>query len=168
MLWMSPSQPFLRPLTITYTSLREGHYPNAIGIQPVAEVEVPDYAKSFCHYLPGTPIDEFVGGWVLKALQPAALELSLETSEYLEKEREELDGLWRKRLERASYEADRDGRHYRLIEPENRLVARQPGAFCASSPGHSRRPSAKASATWRATYPRCGTLRIRLPPSARG
>jgi hypothetical protein len=125
MLWMSPSQPFLRPLTITYTSLREGHYPNAIGIQPVAEVEVPDYAKSFCHYLPGAPIVEFVGGWVLKALQPAALELSLEASEYLEKEREELDGLWRKRLERASYEADRAGRHYRLIEPENRLVARQ-------------------------------------------
>ena len=61
----------------------------------------------------------------MKALEPAALELSLEASEYLEKEREELDGLWRKRLERAAYEADRAGRHYRLIEPENRLVARQ-------------------------------------------
>lgn len=84
-----------------------------------------DYAESFCHYLPGAPLDEFVGEWVLKALEPAALELSLEASEYLEKEREELDGLWHKRLERASYEADRAGRHYRLIEPENRLAARQ-------------------------------------------
>jgi DNA invertase Pin-like site-specific DNA recombinase len=84
-----------------------------------------DYAESFCHYLPGAPLDEFVGGWVLKALQPAALELSLEASEHLEKEREDLDGLWQKRLERASYEADRAGRHYRLIEPENRLAARQ-------------------------------------------
>ncbi|HET6662171.1 MAG TPA: recombinase family protein [Rubrobacter sp.] len=84
-----------------------------------------DYAEGYCHYLPGAPLDEFVGGWVLKALEPAALELSLEASEYLEKEREELDGLWRKRLERASYEAERAGRHYRLIEPENRLVARQ-------------------------------------------
>jgi hypothetical protein len=88
-----------------------------------------DYAESFCHYLPGAPLDEFVGQWVLKALQPAALELSLElsleASEHLEKEREELDGLWKKRLERASYEADRAGRHYRSIEPENRLVARQ-------------------------------------------
>ena len=84
-----------------------------------------DYAESYCHYLPGACVDEFVGGWVLKALEPAALELSLEASEYLEKQREELDGLWRKRLERASYEADRAGRHYRLIEPENRLVARQ-------------------------------------------
>jgi hypothetical protein len=84
-----------------------------------------DYAESFCHYLPGAPLDEFVGGWVLKALQPAALELSLEASEYLEKEREELDGLWHKRLERAAYQAERAGRHYRLIEPENRLAARQ-------------------------------------------
>jgi DNA invertase Pin-like site-specific DNA recombinase len=84
-----------------------------------------DYAGNFCHYLPGGPLDEFVGWWVLKALEPAALELSLEASECLEKEREELDGLWHKRLERASYEADRAGRHYRLIEPENRLAARQ-------------------------------------------
>jgi DNA invertase Pin-like site-specific DNA recombinase len=84
-----------------------------------------DYAESFCHYLPGACLDEFVGEWVLKALEPAALEISLEASEHLEKEREELSGLWRKRLERASYEADRAGRHYRLIEPENRLVARQ-------------------------------------------
>lgn len=84
-----------------------------------------DYAESFCHYLPGAPLDEFVGEWVLKALEPAALELSLEASEHLEKEREELDGLWHKRLERVSYEADRAGRHYHLIEPENRLVARQ-------------------------------------------
>ena len=84
-----------------------------------------DYAESYCHYLPGAPLDGFVGQWVLKVLEPAALELSLEASEHLEKEREELDGLWQKRLERASYEADRAGRHYRLIEPENRLVARQ-------------------------------------------
>jgi transposase len=33
--------------------------------------------------------------------------------------------LWQQRLERARYEADRAGRAYRLVEPENRLVARQ-------------------------------------------
>ncbi|HKH35599.1 MAG TPA: recombinase family protein [Rubrobacter sp.] len=60
-----------------------------------------DYAESFCHYLPGASLDEFVGQWVLKTLEPAALELSLGASEHLEKEREELDGLWHKRLERA-------------------------------------------------------------------
>ena len=33
--------------------------------------------------------------------------------------------MWQKRLERAAYEADRASRHYRPIEPENRLAARQ-------------------------------------------
>ncbi|MBW4555101.1 MAG: hypothetical protein KME59_04025 [Trichormus sp. ATA11-4-KO1] len=28
-------------------------------------------------------------------------------------------------MERAAFEAERAGRHYRLVEPENRLVARQ-------------------------------------------
>ena len=51
--------------------------------------------------------------------------LSLEAAKNIESERAELDGLWQKRLERASYEAERAGRHYRSVEPENRLVARQ-------------------------------------------
>jgi hypothetical protein len=33
--------------------------------------------------------------------------------------------VWSQRLERAAYEADRAARQYRLVEPENRLVARQ-------------------------------------------
>jgi hypothetical protein len=40
---------------------------------------------------------------VLRVLEPAALEISLEASEHLEKEREELDGLWQKRLENAPH-----------------------------------------------------------------
>jgi hypothetical protein len=62
---------------------------------------------------------------VLRALEPAALELSLEAATHLEQERTELDQLWQKRLERSAFEAERAGRHYRLVEPENRLVARQ-------------------------------------------
>jgi hypothetical protein len=44
---------------------------------------------------------------------------------HIEQDRSELDKLWQQRLERAHFEADRAGRHYRLVEPENRLVARQ-------------------------------------------
>jgi hypothetical protein len=33
--------------------------------------------------------------------------------------------LWQQRLERAAYESERAARHYRLVEPEHRLVARQ-------------------------------------------
>lgn len=83
------------------------------------------YGGSSCQCLSGAPLDGFVAEKVLKALEPAALELSLEAAKNIESERSELDGLWQKRLERASYEAERAGRHYRCVEPENRLVARQ-------------------------------------------
>jgi DNA invertase Pin-like site-specific DNA recombinase len=84
-----------------------------------------NYGGEACQRLTGAPLDEFVIGKVLEALEPAALELSLQAAEYVERERAELDELWQTRLERAGYEAERAGRHYRLLEPENRLVARQ-------------------------------------------
>ena len=70
-------------------------------------------------------VDAFVSQWVLTALESAALTLSLEATARLEQERQDLDRLWHQRLERAAYEAKRAARHYRLIEPEHRLVARQ-------------------------------------------
>lgn len=84
-----------------------------------------DYGDDLCQYMPSEPIDAFVSQWVLKALEPAALTLSLEATARLEQERHALDQLWRQRVERAAYEAERAARHYRLVEPENRLVARQ-------------------------------------------
>src|SRR5947199_4581032 len=42
-----------------------------------------------------------------------------------EAERAMLDKLWRQRIERARYAADRARRQYQLAEPENRLVDRQ-------------------------------------------
>jgi hypothetical protein len=84
-----------------------------------------DYGGKACQNVSGPTLDEFVTRKVLEALKPAALELSLAAAEHVEREREELDHLWHKRLERAAYEAERAGRHYRLLEPENRLVARQ-------------------------------------------
>ncbi|HEY9619148.1 MAG TPA: hypothetical protein V6C78_02210 [Crinalium sp.] len=70
-------------------------------------------------------LDEFVSQQMLQALQPATLELSLSAASHLEQERTELNRLWQQRLERAVFEADRARRHYQLVEPENRLVARQ-------------------------------------------
>jgi hypothetical protein len=84
-----------------------------------------DYGDDLCQYMPSKPIDAFVSQWVLKALEPAALTLSLEATARVEQERHALDQLWRQRVERATYEAERAARHYRLVEPENRLVARQ-------------------------------------------
>ena len=84
-----------------------------------------DYGAECCQHLAGAGLDAFVSQQVLAALEPAALELSLEAATHLEQERGELDRLWQQKLERARYEAERAGRQYRLVEPENRLVARQ-------------------------------------------
>ena len=66
-----------------------------------------------------------VAGQVLDAVAPAALEVSMAAAAQAEDERAMLDKLWRQRLERARYAADRARRQYQLAEPENRLVARQ-------------------------------------------
>nr|WP_242028586.1 zinc ribbon domain-containing protein [Pseudanabaena sp. FACHB-2040] len=84
-----------------------------------------NYAEPVCQHLAGQSIDNFVSQQVLAALQPAALEVSLQAAAQLEHDRQHLHQLWRSRLERAAFEADRAQRHYRLLEPENRLVARQ-------------------------------------------
>jgi hypothetical protein len=65
-----------------------------------------------------------VVGLALQALEPAALELSLQVAEDLEGERKQLHQQWAQRLERARYQAERAFRQYSAVEPENRLVAR--------------------------------------------
>lgn len=84
-----------------------------------------DYGGDVCQRIAGPALDDFVRARVLEALAPASLELSLEATKNLERERTELSRLWQQRLERAKYEADRAARQYRVVEPENRLVARQ-------------------------------------------
>ncbi len=84
-----------------------------------------NYGGETCQQLAGPPLDDLLCQWVLAALTPAALELSLEAATHVERERADLVRLWEQRLERAAYEAERAGRQYRRCEPENRLVARQ-------------------------------------------
>ena len=69
-------------------------------------------------------IDGLVSDQVLRALEPAALELSLAAIADIERDRERLHHHWRQRLERARYEVERAERQYQAVEPENRLVAR--------------------------------------------
>jgi len=73
-----------------------------------------DYGGAVCQYVAGPVLDQFVRQWVLAALEPAALELSLAAAQQLQRERADLDCLWQQRLERASYNAERAGRQYRL------------------------------------------------------
>jgi DNA invertase Pin-like site-specific DNA recombinase len=82
------------------------------------------YGQARCQHLSGLCLDDFVSQQVLRALEPAALELSLAATERLQQERDDLEHLWQQRLERGSYEVERAARQYHLVEPENRLVAR--------------------------------------------
>jgi DNA invertase Pin-like site-specific DNA recombinase len=77
-----------------------------------------------CGRIAASPVDQLVADEVLRALKPAALELSLRTIENVEQERQRLHDQWRQKLERAKYEVARAERQYHAVEPENRLVAR--------------------------------------------
>jgi len=84
-----------------------------------------DYAGPSCQTIAGVALERFVREQVLVALAPAALELSLAAAATVERERTDLQQLWQQRRERATYEADRASRQFCVVEPENRLVARQ-------------------------------------------
>ena len=77
-----------------------------------------------CHGLAAASIDAIVRQQVLRALEPVALELSLQAINDETHERQQLDRAWKQRLDRAQYEAGRAERQYRAVDPENRLVAK--------------------------------------------
>jgi DNA invertase Pin-like site-specific DNA recombinase len=84
-----------------------------------------DYAADRCQQLAGPCVDAHVTDLLLAAMAPAALEVSLAAATHVEAQREQVDQIWRQRLERADYQAERARRQYQLVEPENRLVVRQ-------------------------------------------
>jgi DNA invertase Pin-like site-specific DNA recombinase len=91
----------------------------------ICDGQYTNYGGQRCQSLSGKALNRLVSQQVLEVLEPASLELSLRAAETLEQERKQLAQLFEQRLERARYEAERAARQYRLVEPENRLVARQ-------------------------------------------
>lgn len=79
---------------------------------------------SDCCGLGAATIDDLVGREILRALDPAALELSLQAIHNVTKERQRLHCHWQQRLERAKQDVQRAERQYQAVEPENRLVVR--------------------------------------------
>ena len=68
-------------------------------------------------------LDPVVTEEVLKALQPAELELALAAVQELERRDEAIMHQWQMRLQRAEYEAALAERRYQEVDPSNRLVA---------------------------------------------
>src|SRR5262249_55548216 len=60
---------------------------------------------------------------VLRALEPAAVELSLRAHADIEQERRRLEKHWQQRRQRARYDVELAERRYQAVDPENRLVA---------------------------------------------
>jgi DNA invertase Pin-like site-specific DNA recombinase len=77
-----------------------------------------------CPGISAALLDQLVEEQLLRALEPAALELSRQAFADVEREQTRLRQHWRQRLERAAYDAERARRQYQAVEPENRLVAR--------------------------------------------
>jgi DNA invertase Pin-like site-specific DNA recombinase len=78
----------------------------------------------YCGHISAATLDDLVAREVLRALEPASLDLSLRTIDNVEQERKRLHDQWRQTLERAGQEVARAERQYHTVEPENRLVAR--------------------------------------------
>jgi DNA invertase Pin-like site-specific DNA recombinase len=82
------------------------------------------YGAPLCQGLQAQSLDDEVVRLTLSALQPSALDVSLQVAADIQKQRENAEKLWHQRLERASHEVERAARQYHAVEPENRLVAR--------------------------------------------
>lgn len=78
-----------------------------------------------CQSIQASVLDRLIAKQALRALEPAALELSLAAAQELEEQRRRLHEHWQQRVSRARYEAERARRQYDAVEPENRLVARE-------------------------------------------
>jgi DNA invertase Pin-like site-specific DNA recombinase len=76
-----------------------------------------------CQSLRASPLETLVVEQVLRALEPAALALSLQAAECIEAEQQRIETHHRQTVERATHDADVARRRYETVEPENRLVA---------------------------------------------
>jgi DNA invertase Pin-like site-specific DNA recombinase len=76
-----------------------------------------------CYGLAARGLDDLVSQQVLRALEPAAVELSFQARADVERERKQLERHWRQRRQRARYDVELAERRYQTVDPANRLVA---------------------------------------------
>src|SRR5215831_1887194 len=107
-----------RPLTVRY--LGNG------GIYPCYQcnrLRREGLARKDCMSFRCDLVDAAIAEEVLKALQPAELELALAAMQELESRDQTILRQWQMRLERAEYEAALAERRYHQVDPSQRLVA---------------------------------------------
>lgn len=76
-----------------------------------------------CLSVPAAPLDEAVANRLVSAVTPATIQLALAALTTLEEREQAIAEQWRRRVERARYEADLAESRYQAVDPNNRLVA---------------------------------------------
>jgi hypothetical protein len=76
-----------------------------------------------CPGLAARAVDGLIAQQVLRALEPAAVELSMQVHADVEQERKRLEKHWQQRRQRARYDVELAERRYQAVDPDNRLVA---------------------------------------------
>jgi hypothetical protein len=94
------------------------------GGRYLCDYERSHYGGLRCQSVTGGVVDTAVRDLLFQALEPSALEVSLQVADDLEQERQRVHMIWKHRLERARYQAERAFRQYTVVEPEHRLAAR--------------------------------------------
>jgi len=107
-----------RALTVRYTG-NGGIYPTYL----CSWLRREGLATKDCMSFRCDLLDAAVSEQVLKALQPAELELALAALRELESRDQAIMHQWQMRLERAEYEVALAERRYQEVDPSNRLVA---------------------------------------------
>jgi DNA invertase Pin-like site-specific DNA recombinase len=105
--------------------MRVGYHATGTPVYYICDARAVGHAEPLCQSLAGKNLEALVTDEVLRALEPARLELHEQALADLERERQRLDKHWQQRLERAQIETDRAARQYHAHEPENRLVTRE-------------------------------------------
>jgi DNA invertase Pin-like site-specific DNA recombinase len=76
-----------------------------------------------CMVVPFKPLDDAIAERVVAAVTPLRIELALKALTSLEERDEAIGAQWRRRIERARYDADLAERRYEAVDPHNRLIA---------------------------------------------
>lgn len=80
-------------------------------------------ARRSCLTVPAPPLDSAISARVVDAVTPLTIELAVAALSNLEERDAAVAAQWRRRIERAHYDADLAERRYEAVDPANRLIA---------------------------------------------
>lgn len=83
------------------------------------------FGKPVCEIIRATVIDKVVVETFFEAIQPAQLDALTAVLEHQDQDYTQLEQQWQYRLQQAQYDAHRAQKQYNVVDPENRLVARE-------------------------------------------